>query len=233
MITTLGATLEVNTQIAAANREQFQQHSVTVVSFVGPTGTGKTSVIEAIAKKLQDSTRIAVIIGNPTAVRNSERLTRLGLPTVAIETDNLTAYDVRQAMAELDLDRTDLILIECTRNTLSEDQLDLGQDLRLAVFSAAGGNDKAHEHAKLILQSDLVLLTKMDLLPLVEFDLEAFAHDLADIHPLLEMLHVSGRDGSGVNALVNWIALRATSGNPLSGYHPSQRLTWFHGGERS
>jgi len=233
MNTNLETTFDVNAKIAAGNRENFNSHHVTVVNILGPTGTGKTSIIESIAKKLHGSIRVAAIIGNLAAGRNAQRLIHLGLPTIAVETDNLTAYDVRQAMAGLDLDNIDLLLIESTGNNLSPIEFDLGQDHRIAIFSVAGGDERALEHSRLISESNLVLLTKIDLAPLVDFDVVAFSNSLADVHPEIEMLHVSGRNGCGINALVKWLAQRSTRGASFPGFRAEQRLAWFHGGELS
>ena len=204
---------------------------VPVVNLVGPTGTGKTAIIEAIAKKLTRTAQVAAIIGSAQARRCVQRLAMLGIQAVELTTDHPTARDIQKAAATLDLKDVDLLFIESTGNGISSADLGSTRHVRIAVFSIAGGDERVAEHAGLVQGSDLVLLTKMDLLQMVDFNLAAFTTDLSAVHPLIESLHVSGRDGSGIAGLIDWILLHTDPTNPKAKQPLSQRVRWFHGGD--
>jgi len=194
-----------NTRAAAENRGAFALDGVTAVSLIGAPGSGKTSLLEALARLVGAQIHMAAVIGNLAAARDAERLARSGVFAVPVHADNLSAEHVRSALPELNLCRTDVVFIEGPGNTLSPVEFDLGQDLRIAVFSVAGGDDKAAAYPRLVAESDLVLLTKGDLLPHVTFDADSFRADIAKLNPAAEMLTVSAQTGQGLDDLLRWL----------------------------
>jgi hydrogenase nickel incorporation protein HypB len=229
MKTNLATRFEQNAEIARANRAAFALDGVTAVSLVGPAGAGKTTVIEAIARKLRESMRIGAVIGNPASAREAERLLRQGVRAVPVQTDNLTATDVARSIAELGLARTDLVFIESAGNNLSPVEFDFGQDFRIGVFSVAGGDDKAAECAGLVAECDLVLLGKIDLMPFVDFDLDLFKNDLEKIRPGIGLVQFSSRSGAGVEAFVNWLGQRWSPDKQFRAIRPKQHMEWLCG----
>jgi len=196
---------ELNSRVAQANRNDFDAAGVTVITVVGPAGSGKTSAIEALITHLDPNVRVAVMIGNLAAERQVARIARHGCPAVPIATDNVTAIHVREAIGQLNLQHLDLLLIEAAGNALSPVEFDLGQRLRVSVFSVAGGDDKATEYPRLVAGSDLVLLTKTDLLPYVTFDFEVFGQDVNRLKPELNVLLSSTQTSQGFNSWLGWI----------------------------
>jgi hydrogenase nickel incorporation protein HypB len=194
-----------NARTAAENRGAFALDGVTAVSLIGAPGSGKTSLLEALVHYVGGRIHIAAIIGNLAASRDAERLARSGVFAVPVQADNLSAEHVRAAIPELNLHRANLVIIEGPGNTLSPVEFDLGQDLRIAVFSVAGGDDKAAAYPRLVAESDLVLLTKADLLPHVSFDMDAFSADITKLNPAAEVLTVSTRTGQGLENLLGWL----------------------------
>lgn len=202
---TLNERFELNNQIARANREDFDAAGLTVISVVGPAGSGKTSAIEALLTSLDPKVRAAVMVGNLAAERQVSRITRHGYHAVPLVTDNLTAVHVRESLSRLDLRHLDLLIIEADGNALSPVEFDLGHHLRVSVFSVAGGDDKATEYPFLVAGSDLVLLTKTDLLPVVTFDLQVFCQDVKRLKPGLNIVTASTLSNQGIEAWVDWV----------------------------
>lgn len=208
---------KLNASAAQALRRQFDAHRVTVASVVGPAGSGKTSVIESLLLRLDPRVRVGVIIANLGADRQVARVAQHGTPTIAIHADNLTADLLAESLPQFDLRALDLLLVESHGNNLSPVEFDLGHHLRIGVFSAAGGHDKLIEYPFLVSDSDLLLLTKCDLLPHVTFDMDVFNADVARLKPGLPVIHTSTRQNQGIDTLLKWLEFHA----PLKKQAPS------------
>jgi len=218
-----------NCLAAQALRKRFDSHRVIVASVVGPAGSGKTSMIEALLLRLDPNVRAAVIIANLGADRQTRRITQHGFAAVAIQTDKLTAELVGESLSQFDLRALDLLLIESHGNNLSPVEFDLGHRLRIGVFSAAGGHDKLVEYPFMVCESDLLVLTKCDLLPLVSFDFDVFNDDIARLKPGLELIRTSIRRNEGIDTLLKWLEFHAPLRNRASStptlFHPF--TNWF------
>ena len=202
---------EQNSKIARAIRGELDAAGVRAISLVGPAGSGKTSVIAGLLERLNPAMRVAVLVGNLAANRQVERLARCGPTTIPMVTDNLTALHVRQALDRLDLHQLDLLLIEADGNAISPVEFDLGHHLRACVFSVAGGDDKANVFPFLVADSDVILLTKVDLLPFVNFDVRVFSQDVQRLKPNLPILQLSVQTGLGMDAWLKWVELRCST----------------------
>lgn len=204
-VLTLKERFEMNHQIAKSNRKTFDAAGVTVISIVGPAGSGKTSAIEALLTRLNPKLRVAVLVGNLAAERQVSRITRHGYQAVPLVTDYVAAVHVRESLSQLDLQNLDLLLIEADGNAMSPIEFDLGHHQRVSVFSVAGGDDKATEYPFLVAGSDLVLLTKTDLLPFVTFDSEVFGQDVKRLKSNLKIIRISAHSNQGVVSWVSWV----------------------------
>jgi len=193
------------------NRGEFDAAGVKVISFVGPAGSGKSSLIECVLLQIAPPVRAGLIVGNRAADRQTARFCRHGYPAVSVITENLEAHHVREALPKLNLAALDVLFIEANCNNLSPVEFDLGQHLRIGVFSAAGGDDQVHEFPFLVQESDLVLLTKIDLLPFVSFDLNVFHQNIRRLKPDLSLLPLSVHSGEGIPQLLGWIRSSLTN----------------------
>jgi hydrogenase nickel incorporation protein HypB len=218
-----------NSLAAQALRKRFDSHRVIVASVVGPAGSGKTSMIEAWLLRLDAKVRAAVIIANLGADRQTSRITQHGSAAVAIRTDNLTAKLVGESLSQIDLRDLDLLLIESHGNSVSPVEFNPGHHLRIGVFSAAGGHDKLAEYPFMVSESDLLVLTKCDLLPLVTFDFDVFNDDIARLKPGLEVIRASIRRNEGIDTLLKWLEFHAPLRKRVSSsptlFHPF--TNWF------
>jgi hydrogenase nickel incorporation protein HypB len=227
--TTPNEKLEANGLIALANRKDFDAAHVTAVSVAGPAGSGKTSIIEALLSRLDPKIGAAAIIANPTADREVLRVTRHGYQAVPLLTDNLMAVQVRDTLPRLDLDQLDLLLIESVYDPLSPVEFDVGHHIRIGVCSAADRDAKVAEYQLLITTSDLVLLTKTDLLPLATFNFDVFCQGVQRLKPGLDVIQTSVHRNQGIDTWLKWLEFHARSIKRNSStprlFHPF--ASWF------
>jgi hydrogenase nickel incorporation protein HypB len=221
--------VEANNQVAQANWKDFDAAHVTVVSVVGPADSGKTSIIEALLSRLDPKIGAAAIIANPTADREVSRIIRHGYQAIPLLTDDLTAQQVRETLPRLDLHHLDLLLIESVYDPLSPVEFDLGQHIRIGVCSAADQDAKVAEYQLLIATSDLVLLTKTDLLPLVTFNFDVFCRGVQRLKPGLDVIQTSVQRNQGIDTWLKWLEFHARSNKRTSSaprlFHPF--ANWF------
>ncbi|MBT8093410.1 MAG: hydrogenase nickel incorporation protein HypB [Gammaproteobacteria bacterium] len=212
--------LDANDHQAAHNREHFARHDALAVNLMSSPGAGKTALLEATAEALGDDIRMAVIEGDLETENDAERIRQKGVPAVQISTGSachLDAHMVHTALHDLDVDGVDIVFIENVGNLVCPASFDLGQHVNVALLSTPEGDDKPAKYPVMFRAADLVLITKADLLPVLDdFDparAETYLRQLASTAPLM---NVSARRGDGLSAWFGWLrgrlqSLRATS----------------------
>ena len=207
--------LDANGTLAAANRADFDRHSVTVVNFMSAPGAGKTTLLEAALGSL-DGVRAAVLEGDVQGSLDADRIASLHVPVTQINTDpgfggecHLDANMVRSAIPSLPLAEIDLLVIENVGNLVCPAEFRVGENHRVMVSSVTEGEDKPLKYPLMFRACDLVLVNKIDLLPHLDFDLDKYLHHLDAVHPGVERLLVSARTGEGIDAWRDWLARAA------------------------
>ena len=176
-----------------------------MVSLVSSPGTGKTKFLEETLKMLRPHFRVAAIVGDLATDNDARRLARAGVPTRQITTGtvcHLEAKMVEDVLAELPLAELDLLFIENVGNLVCPASYDLGEALRVVLFSVTEGEDKPLKYPTIFNTADLAVITKMDLADAVEFDLEAARGSVQAVRPGLDVLTVSAKTGRG---MAQWI----------------------------
>jgi hydrogenase nickel incorporation protein HypB len=159
--------LAANNQVAAHNREHFDEHGVLAINLMSSPGAGKTALLEATIVALRDRYRIAVIEGDLETDNDAARIRAHGVPALQITTGtacHLDAHLVHQALHDLPLAGVDLLFIENVGNLVCPASFDLGQHLNITLLSVTEGDDKPAKYPVIFRASDLVLLSKSDLL---------------------------------------------------------------------
>ena len=203
--------LKLNDEIAALNRQDLRRAGVFTIDLMGAPGCGKTALLEETIR-LTAELRIAVICGDLATERDARRLAALDVPVVQINTGkgcHLEANHVREALQQIDLHEIDVLFIENVGNLICPVGFDLGQDLKVGMFSVCGGDDKAAKHPSIVCESALLLLSKTDLLPHVPFDLPLFRRDIVALNPSLQVIEMSITTGAGVQQWIGWLTKRA------------------------
>jgi len=208
----LAGLLDENDRQAAHNRDHFDAHGTLAIDLMSSPGAGKTALLEATIEALAGELRIAVIEGDLETERDAERIRAKGVPAVQIVTGgacHLDAGMVHGALHHLALDGIDLLFIENVGNLVCPARFDLGQHRKVVLLSVPEGDDKPAKYPTMFRVADLVLLSKADLLPLLDdfapARAEAAVRTLGSEAPVLP---VTAR-GAGA-ALEPWLAwLRA------------------------
>jgi hydrogenase nickel incorporation protein HypB len=211
--------LEMNDEIAAANRTQLERRGIFSVDLIGAPGSGKTALLEVTLRALRGRRRPAVLVGDVATRRDGDRLARWCDQVVQISTGqgcHLEANQVRDAMAQIDLGEVDLLFIENVGNLICPVGFDLGQSAKVGLFSLTEGEDKAAKHPYLVEEADLILLNKVDLLPYLSFDRSFFEADVRLLNPRVPILGVSATTGEGLEAWIAWLEGAARPGPAAS-----------------
>ena len=203
--------LDANNTIARANREDFDRAGVTVVNLMSAPGAGKTALLERVLADL-DRVRTGVLEGDVQGSYDADRLASLHVPVTQLNTDpgfggecHLDANMVRSALPAVPLDELDLLVIENVGNLVCPAEFRVGEDARVMVSSVTEGEDKPLKYPLMFRTCDLVLVNKIDLLPHLDFDMDAFLHNLDAVHPGVPHMLVSARTGEGVEAWRGWL----------------------------
>ena len=210
--------LDANDTIAGANRDDFDDHGVTVVNLMSAPGAGKTTLLERTVHAL-DGVRVGVLEGDVQGTLDADRLASLHVPVTQVNTDpgfggecHLDANMVRSALPALPLDDIDLLIVENVGNLVCPAEFRVGEDARAMVCSVTEGEDKPLKYPLMFRVCQLVVVNKVDLLPHLDFDLDRFLYNLDAVNHGVERMLVSARTGEGVEAFRAWLG--AVAGRP-------------------
>ena len=197
-----------NDRVAAHNREHFREKGVVVVNLMGSPGAGKTAVLEATASRLTGQ-RLGALAGYLATDHDAERLSRAGITARSITTGSachLDAEMVHRGLHEFPWRDLDYLFIENVDNLVCPAVYDLGQAANVVVLSVTEGEDKPLKYPVMFRKADLVLITKIDLLPhLPDVRIAAIADALAHVMPQPAYILLSARTGDGVDGWVHWL----------------------------
>jgi len=199
--------LKDNDVVARAMRDRFRQEGVFVVSLVSSPGSGKTMFLEKTLTALRDRFRVAALVGDLATENDANRLARAGVPVRQISTGtvcHLEADMVRKALAEWEGLPLDFLFIENVGNLVCPATYDLGEDLRLVLFSVTEGEDKPLKYPTIFNTADVTVITKLDLTEPVEFDLAGARESVQSVRPGMQTLELSAKTGQGMDA---WLEL--------------------------
>jgi hydrogenase nickel incorporation protein HypB len=200
--------LAKNDAIAAQNRARWSARGVFAVNLVSSPGSGKTTLLVRTIERLARRLPVAVIEGDQQTSRDAERIRAAGAPAVQINTGkgcHLDAAMVAQADERLGLAEGGLLLIENVGNLVCPAAFDLGEAHKVVILSVTEGEDKPLKYPDMFAASDLMLLTKVDLLPYLAFDADACAAYARRVHPDMPMLRVSSTAGEGLDEWIGWL----------------------------
>jgi hydrogenase nickel incorporation protein HypB len=238
--------LGANDRLAAANRAHFAAHGVAAWNLVSSPGAGKTTLLCATiaALRQRDPARaLAVIEGDQQTTRDADRIRATGVPAIQVNTGkgcHLDARMVGEAFARLPLhghahgqghghahdhghdhatghDGRALLFIENVGNLVCPAMWDLGERAKIVVLSVTEGEDKPLKYPDMFAAARLMVLTKTDLLPHLDFDVERCIADARRVNPGIELLLLSARSGVGMDAWVDWLLADAAGPAPQAG----------------
>jgi hydrogenase nickel incorporation protein HypB len=193
--------LKQNDLTARTLRKQFHEAGVFVVSLVSSPGAGKTTFLEQLLITLAKRHRVAALVGDLATDNDAQRLARSGAPVRQITTGtvcHLEAQMIQDALANWNLNHLDFLFIENVGNLVCPATFDLGEDLRLVLFSVTEGEDKPLKYPTIFNTADVAVISKTDLAVVAEFDLSKAVKNIHAVRPGMTVFTVSAKTGSGL-----------------------------------
>lgn len=198
-----------NDHVAAHNREHFDKNNVLAINLMSSPGSGKTALLESTIQQLKKQFRLAVIEGDLETENDAERIRKQGIPAIQITTGSachLDAHMVHDAVHNLSLKDLDIVFIENVGNLVCPASFDLGQHLNVTLLSVTEGDDKPAKYPVMFRAADLMLLTKTDLLDVLDdFDTTKAEQNLRQLASLAPVFELSARRGDGLSSWVTWL----------------------------
>ena len=203
--------LDVNNTMAQQNRNLFAAKKVFVLNVMSSPGSGKTTTLVKTIKRLLPDIKCAVIVGDICSTLDADRLSVTGVPVVQVNTDefggdcHLAAHVIGTAAGGIDLDSTDLLIVENVGNLVCPAEFDIGEDARVVVLSVTEGEDKPVKYPLMFRVCDAALLNKIDLLPHLEYDRNAVVKNILQIHPGMNLFEISAKTEEGFDPWIAWL----------------------------
>jgi len=201
--------LAANDTIAEEVQQALAARGIRTVNLMSSPGAGKTTLLERTIARLRGQLGISVIEGDVETSADAERIEAAGAETVQINTRgacHLEAHMIRDALRQIDLEGTGLLVIENIGNLVCPAAWNLGEDTRVVVASTTEGDDKPAKYPQMFAASQVMVVNKLDLLPYVDYDLEKVKRHALAINPHLRIFEVSCRTGTGLDAWCEWLA---------------------------
>lgn len=203
-----------NEEYAAVNREHFRTHGVAVVNFMSAPGAGKTSLLEKTIGRLKDELRIGVIEGDLMTTLDADRIAAMGVPAHQITTGTVCHLDARMihnSLKSFDIDGLDLLIVENVGNLVCPAEFNLGEDLRVMVYSTVEGAEKPKKYPVMFHETDAVVLNKIDLIPYSGVSLDELERNVREVNPEVDIFPVSCTRGDGLSEWTEWFRNRISA----------------------
>ncbi len=200
-----------NDRRARHNREHFVEAGVLALNLMGSPGSGKTAVLEATSRALENKLRLGAVSADLATDNDARRLRAAGIPCRPITTGqacHLDAETLHEALHGFPWRDTDVFFVENVGNLVCPAIYDLGQAANVVALSVTEGEDKPLKYPVMFKSADLVLLTKCDLLPHLDVDVARLEDALARVMPEPRSLRVSARTGEGIREWTEWLQER-------------------------
>lgn len=215
VITLEQSVLEENDLVAAGNRALFAKEGIHVLNLISSPGAGKTSLLVETLLRLRGELRCAVIEGDQQTAHDAQRIAETGAPVIQINTRggcHLNAAQVREALEHLPLEGLDLLFIENVGNLVCPSSFDLGENEKTVIMSVTEGEDKPVKYPQAFSLARLMVLTKVDLLPHLRFDLDLCKEFACRTNPQIEIVESSVFEEEGLGPWLDALWRRVVPG---------------------
>lgn len=203
--------LRKNSTLAHDLRKRFAQQGTYVLNALSSPGSGKTALIEETLRRLGSRYRVAALVGDQATENDALRLGRSGAPVKQISTGaecRLDAQMITAALEDFAGDDVELLAIENVGNLICPAEYDLGEDLRVVLFSVTEGEDKPLKYPLAFTTANVAIVSKIDLAAATAFDRSAALANIARVNPALPVLELSTRSGEGVEGWIDYLERR-------------------------
>ncbi len=197
-----------NSEYAQANRQSFNRRGILALNLVSSPGSGKTTLLTATIEALKEELELGVIEGDQQTANDAERIRKTGAPAIQVNTGkgcHLDGHMVGHAFDHLEMAEDGVLFIENVGNLVCPAGFDLGEAHKVVILSVTEGEDKPIKYPDMFHASDVMLLTKTDLLPHLDFDVDKCLDYARRVNPRIKTLMVSAKSGEGMADWLNWI----------------------------
>lgn len=201
--------LDKNDHEAGHNRSHFDRHGVLAINLMSSPGSGKTTLLEKMAEL--SKFKFGVIEGDLETSRDADRIKAKGIPAFQIQTGSachLDAFMVHKGLHEMPLGELDVCFIENVGNLVCPASYDVGSHLNIVLVSIPEGGDKVEKYPVMFAKADLILITKTDLLPYFDYDVEHEKTEARKIKPNVDILEVNSKDDESIQKVIEWIEFK-------------------------
>ena len=216
--------IEVGKKILSANEEYAQQNSKffaenkkLCLNMISSPGSGKTSILTRTITELKGRIKVGVIEGDICTELDTQRIRKTNAPAIQIETQgscHLSASQVTGALDKLPADKLDIIFIENVGNLVCPTAFELGENCKVVVLSVPEGDDKPAKYPAIFAKSKVMLINKIDLLTVVDFDIDKVVAQTKKLNPDIEIFQVSAKTGQGFGQWCDWLTESVTALQP-------------------
>ncbi|RMD70362.1 MAG: hydrogenase accessory protein HypB [Bacteroidetes bacterium] len=200
--------LKANDFVAENIRKEMARRGILMVNITSSAGSGKTTLLQETARRIGEQVRMKILVGDLETERDAQRLREVGAEALQIVTGgicHLEAQMIWQAMEAMDLEGVDLLIVENVGNLVCPASFDLGEDYRVTLIATTEGDDKPRKYPRMFLTSELMLVSKADLLPYLPFEVDKVVADARSVNPDIEVIEVSSLTGQGLDRWCQWL----------------------------
>lgn len=204
--------LHANQSGADQNRALFDRWGITCLNLMSSPGAGKTVLLEKTLAALQHKLNMAVIEGDMTTELDADRLRQYNVPVIPINTgrschldSKMVAGGIHTLQHQCNPEAIDLVLVENVGNLVCPAEFEVGEHAKVALLSVTEGEDKPLKYPVMFQEADCLLITKTDLAPYLDIDLERIANNVRQMNPNVTIFSVSAKTEAGLNLWFDWL----------------------------
>ncbi|MFQ4143503.1 hydrogenase nickel incorporation protein HypB [Chlorogloeopsis sp. ULAP02] len=206
--------LAKNNLIAAQNRGWFKGRNILALNLMSSPGAGKTTLLTHTIHDLKNNLTISVIEGDQETINDAKKIQETGCKVVQINTGtgcHLDAAMIERGLQQLNPPLDSVVMIENVGNLVCPALFDLGENLKVVILSVTEGEDKPIKYPHMFRASEIMILTKIDLLPYVQFDVQKCIEYAQQVNPHIQIFQVSALTGTGLENWYEWLAKRVAN----------------------
>lgn len=201
--------LKANDLVAINNREEFKKYGLLALNLISSPGSGKTTLLEKTIHTLNnENLKSSVLVGDLQTTRDAERLEPFTHQVVQINTGlscHLYANQIAESLPDLGLDVLDFLFIENVGNMVCPGEFDLGENIKVILLSLPEGDDKVAKYPTIFRAADVVLLTKVDLEDVLDFDKKRVYDDIRKLNDSVPIIEISSKEGQGMKEWLSFL----------------------------